>query len=175
MKEFKEELTFKKHDGTIIENVHDYVKYWTEDNPYGTVTIGCDSQEHAKFIKYAVSIVMHYRTKVEEKGGKVTYHGHGGHVISAVYIDNSKTMKSDIYTKLWAETEITIFIAKQIGDIGIKPVIHLDYNSEESEYSYVLYNAGIGFCKGLGYEAMGKPYAWAASHTADRVAKSGRQ
>ena len=173
MKEKK--FTFKKHDGTIIKDVREYVKYWVEENPHGTVTIGCDSQEHAKFVKYAVSVVMHYRTAIEGKNGEITYHGHGGHVISAVHVDHSKTMKSDIFTKLWAETDITIEIAKEIGDIGIKPIMHLDYNSDEKEYSHVLYNAGIGFCKSLGYEAMGKPYAWAASHTADRVAKSGRK
>jgi len=162
----KATLTFKKQDGTVIKDIHEYVKYWVEENPYGEITIGCDSQEHSKFIKYAVSIVMHYR---DEMGM-----GHGGHVISAVYVDNSKTMKSDIYTKLWAETEITIEVAKIVGDIGKKPVIHLDYNSDEGEYSHVLYNAGLGYCKGLGYEAMGKPWAWCASHTADKIAKSGR-
>jgi len=161
----KDKLVFKKYNGTIIKNVHEYVKYWVEEHPYGTVSIGCDSQEHARYIKYAVTIVMHYK---DESGI-----GHGGHVISATYADNSKNMKSDIYTKLWAETEITIEVAKMVGDIGIKPVIHLDYNSDESEYSHVLYNAGIGFCKGMGYEAQGKPYAYAASHTADRIAKSG--
>ena len=163
----KDKLTFKKHDGTIIEDVQVYVKNWVKENPYGTVTIGCDSQEHARFIKYAVSIVMHYRDKF---GG-----GHGGHVINAVYVDTSKNMKSDVYTKLWAEAEITIVVAQLIGDIGKKIKVHLDYNSDESKYSHVLYNAGIGYVKSMGYEAYGKPYAWAASHTADRVAKSGRK
>jgi predicted RNase H-related nuclease YkuK (DUF458 family) len=163
----KDKLTFKKYDGTVIKDVQDYVKDWVRENPYGTVTIGCDSQEHARFIKYAVSIVMHYRDKW---GG-----GHGGHVISAVYTDHSKNMKMDVYTKLWGEAEITIAIAQLIGDIGVKPVIHLDYNSDEKEYSHVLYNQGLGVFKAMGYEAMGKPFAWAASHTADRVAKSGRK
>ena len=114
-------------------------------------------------LKYAVNIAMHYRD--------ATGQGHGGHVIYAIFEDYTKTMKSDVYTKLWAETEITIEIAKLIGDIGIKPVIHLDYNSDENEYSHVLYNAGIGFAISEGFEAQGKPYAWTASHTADKIAK----
>ena len=165
--EKKDKLVFRKYDGTLIKDVHAYVKYWVEDNPYGSVTIGCDSQEHSKYIKYAVTIVMHHR---DEHGM-----GHGGHVIQCAFTDSSKTMKSDVYTKLWAETEITIEAAKLVGDVGMKPIIHLDYNSEESEYSHVLYNAGIGYANGMGYEAHGKPYAWAATHTADKIAKSGKK
>jgi len=163
----KEELIFKKYDGTFIKDVHAYVKYWVQENPYGTVTIGCDSQEHSRYIKYAVTVVMHFKD--------ATGTGHGGHVIYASYQDLTKNMKSDIYSKLWAETEVTIDVAKLVGDIGIKPVIHLDYNSDEKEYSHVLYNAGIGYAKGMGFEAFGKPFAWAASHTADKIAKSGRK
>jgi len=171
-----EKLTFTKYDGTVIKDVREYVKYWVEENPYGTVTIGCDSQEHARYIKYAVSIIMYHREFLgRERNGEPIFSGHGGHVINASYVDKSKNMKSDVYTKLWAETEVTIEVAKMIGDIGIKPVLHLDYNSDENEYSHVLYNAGIGYAKGLGYEAYGKPFAWAASHTADRVAKSGKK
>ena len=163
----KEKLTFKKVDGEIIKDVHEYVKYWVAENPHGSVTIGCDSQEHSKYIKYAVTIIMHYKDE--------TGQGHGGHVIYATFQDHTKNMKSDIYTKLWAETEVTIEVAKSIGDIGIRPIIHLDYNSNEKEYSHVLYNAGLGYCKGLGYEAFGKPHAWAATHTADSIAKSSRK
>ena len=163
----KEELVFKKYDGTLIKDVHKYVKFWVKENPYGTVTIGCDSQEHSRYIKYAVTVVMHHKD--------ATGTGHGGHVIFASYHDRTKNMKSDIYSKLWAETEVTIDVAKLVGDIGIKPVIHLDYNSDEKEYSHVLYNAGIGYAKGMGFEAFGKPFAWAASHTADKIAKSGRK
>lgn len=163
----KDKLTFKKHNGTIIKDVQIYVQNWVKENPYGTITIGCDSQEHARYIKYGVSIVMHYKDKYGA--------GHGGHVINAVFVDHGKNMKSDIYTKLWAEAEITIAVAKIIGDIGKKLTVHLDYNSDESKYSHVLYNAGLGYVKSMGYEAFGKPFAWAASHTADRVAKSGRK
>jgi predicted RNase H-related nuclease YkuK (DUF458 family) len=165
--EIVEGLEFKKYDGTPIKDVHEYVKYWVEENPYGTVTIGCDSQEHSRYIKYAVTIVMYY---IDEFGL-----GHGGHVISTSFQDHTKTMESDIYTKLWAETIVTVETAKLVGEIGFKPIIHLDYNSDETKYSNVLYAAGLGYCKGLGFEAYGKPHAYAASHTADRIAKSGKK
>ena len=161
-------LQFKKFDGTLIKNVGEYVKDWVIENPYGNIIIGCDSQEYSRYIKYAITIVMHYIDEFEI--------GHGGHVIYAIYIDKSKNMKSDVYTKLWAEAVITISMGKMIGNIGgKKPTLHLDYNSKETEYSHVMYNAGIGFALQEGFEAFGKPYAYAASNTADKIAKkSGR-
>lgn len=158
------ELQFKKFNGELVNNVHDYVKAWVKENPYGSVTVGCDSQEHARYIKYAATIVMH---RMDKYGV-----GHGGHVIYTSYIDETKTMKSDVYTKLWAETTVTVNVAKLIGDIGRKIKIHLDYNSDDTKYSNVLYNSGIGYAKGMGYEAEGKPFAWAATHTADKIAKA---
>lgn len=165
--EVRDRLLFKKLDGDIIENVHEYVKAWVKENPHGDVTIGCDSQEHSRYIKYAMVIVMHRR----DSAGV----GKGGHVISATYLDTSKKMKSDIYTKLWAETELTIEVAKLVGDIGLKLKIHLDYNSDDTKYSHVLYTAGIGYAEGLGYEAKGKPFAWASSNLADKLAKHGKK
>jgi predicted RNase H-related nuclease YkuK (DUF458 family) len=162
-----ENFVFKKYDGTIIKDVHEYVKFWVEENPYGSVTIGCDSQEHSRYIKYAITIVMHYKDE--------TGQGHGGHVIYSSIQDHTKNMKSDVFTKLWAEAEMTLAAAKQMGDVGISPVIHLDYNSDETKYSHVLYNAGIGYCESMGYKAFGKPDAWASSHCSDRIAKGGRK
>jgi len=157
-------LQFKKFNGTLIENVGEYIKEWVTENPFGNVIIGCDSQEHAKYIKYAITIVMHYIDEFKI--------GHGGHVIYATYIDKNKNMKSDVYTKLWAEAEITINVAKMIGDIGKKITLHLDYNSDENEYSHVLYAAGLGYAKSEGFEAQGKPFSYVASHTADKIAKT---
>jgi hypothetical protein len=155
-------LIFKKIDGEVINDVNNYVNNFIKENPYTDVTIGCDSQEHSKYIKYAVVIVMH---KMDKYGA-----GHGAHVINSTYMDYSKTMKSDIYSKLWVEAELTIQTAQMLNlknyTKNIK--IHLDYNSNEEEYSNVLYSSGMGFVKGMGFEAYGKPYAWAASSVADR-------
>lgn len=157
-------LIFRKIDGTVIDDVNQYVKNWINKNPFGEVTIGCDSQEHAKYIKYSTVIVMH---QIDETGM-----GHGAHVISASIVDRSKNIKSDIYTKLWAEAELTIQTAQMLDDSCTKKItIHLDYNSKEEEYSHTLYAAGLGFVKGMGYDVEGKPFAWAATHVADDVCK----
>lgn len=156
-------LIFKKVDGTIIKDVNQYVKNWITNHPYGEVTIGCDSQQHTRYIKYSTVIVMHVIDEFEI--------GHGAHVISSSIIDRSKNIKSDIYTKLWAEAEYTIQTAQMLDGCTKNIKIHLDYNSKESEYSNVLYSAGLGYVTSLGYEAYGKPHAWAASHSADHVVR----
>jgi predicted RNase H-related nuclease YkuK (DUF458 family) len=159
----EDELVFRKFDGTKINDLHGYVQDWCNANPYGTVTVGCDSQEYARYIKYAVTICMHY---VDENG-----QGHGGHVIFCSIMDRNKNMKTDVYTKLWAECELTVKAASMIGDVGKKIKVHLDYNSDDSRYSNVLYSSGIGFVNGMGFEAYGKPYSYSC-HTADRIAKN---
>lgn len=158
------ELVWKKYDGTLIKNVSDYVKNWTENHIYGSVTIGCDSQEHSKYIKYSVSICMH---DVDESGI-----GHGAHVIFASFYDKDKNMKTNIYTKLWAEAEISVEAALQLKDCKMKIMVHLDYSSDENRYSNILYKAGIGYVKGMGFDALGKPHAWAATHVGDSLCKN---
>lgn len=164
----KHVLAWYKYDGSCIENVESYVKEFMSKYPNGTVTIGCDSQEHPKYIKYSISICMHM---IDE------YHiGHGGHVIATNIIDNSKNAKSDIYTKLFSEAELSVQAAQELNlDKTIRLIIHLDYNSKKSEYSNVLYAAGLGYVKGMfseGVEVYGKPDGWASSNVADKVCKN---
>ncbi len=162
-------LIFKKIDGTVIKDVNQYVKDWMSKYPYAEVTIGCDSQAHAKYIKYSIVIVMHifYESK-EENPNRV---GNGAHVISADVIDRNRNLKSDLYSKLWAEAMYTVEAAQLIDKCTKNIVIHLDFNSNEDAYSNVLYASGLGYVKGMGYEAYGKPYAWASSHAADHLCR----
>jgi predicted RNase H-related nuclease YkuK (DUF458 family) len=171
-------LVFKKFDGTIIKDVNQYVKDWVKENPYGTVTIGCDSQEFPRYVKYATVIVMH----VKDKQGV----GHGAHVIDSIifdkemktkhgYVSNKEGNKefdtSKLHNKLWREVELTIQAAHMLDGCEKKIKIHLDYNSDEKEVSNVLYASGIGYAQSMGYEAMGKPFAYCATHTADALCR----
>jgi len=171
-------LVFKKFNGTLIEDVNQYVKDWVKKYPYGEVMIGCDSQEYKYYIKYSVVIVMH---RVDKWGM-----GHGAHVIYAQIKDRTyKTKKpvhlnkrgekefdtSQLYEKLWLEAELTVKTAQMLTGCEKKITIHLDYNSKESEVSNVLYAAGLGLAQGMGYKACGKPEALSASYTADRLCR----
>lgn len=173
-----QELEFRKFDGTLIENVSQYVKNWVAENPYGKIIIGCDSQEHSRFVTYAIAIVMHRKDKYDI--------GHGAHVIKSIIRDQKyKTPKgtlkikdgkksfdtSVLQGKLWKEVEFTIQAAKLLEDCNKKIMIHVDYNSDESAMSNVLFAPGIGYAQGMGYEAEGKPYAWASSTVADKLCK----
>lgn len=165
----KLELNWKKYDATPILDVSAYLKEWVEKWPYGEIMIGCDSQEHATHIKYSVSINMHM---IDEYGI-----GRGGHVVFANVIDHSKNTKNDLYTKLWAEAELSVQAAQEMDaeNLGVRIVIHLDYNSKPEKYSNVLYSSGLGYVKGMfggSVEVYGKPEAWAASHTADSICKN---
>lgn len=173
-----QKLVFKKFDGTVIEDVNKYVKEWAMENPYGDITIGCDSQEFARYVKYAIVIVMHFKDRYDV--------GHGAHVISATLFDKDMKTKhgfvprkdgsrdfdtSRLHNKLWKEVELTIQVAHLIDGCNKKVKIHLDYNSDESKVSNALYASGIGYAQGMGYEAFGKPWSWAATHTADALCR----
>ena len=102
----KAELKWRKYDGTFIENISEYVQKWIEKWPDGEIMIGCDSQEHSRYIKYSVSINMHM---IDPYGI-----GRGGHIVFANFIDHSKNIKSDLYSKLWTEAELSVAAADSL-------------------------------------------------------------
>ena len=177
-----ETLVFKKADGTQINDVNQYVKNWLNDNPYGEIYLGCDSQEHAKYVTYAIVIVMHKFNESKEDNPNRT--GKGAHVIKCIIKDKENlTPKQNNFiidksgkrqfntgllaTKLWKEVELTIEAAKLLDIDQEKIKIHIDYNSKEDAGSHMLYASGLGYAQGMGYHAEAKPYAWAASSVAD--------
>lgn len=178
------ELDFKKLDGTKIENVNQYVKDFITENPHTDIIIGCDSQEHSRYVKYAIAIVMHVFYEAKEDNPERV--GHGAHVIKAIIFDKKhrtpkgalkikngkKTFDTSILQgKLWKEVELTIEAAQLLEDCNKKIKIHVDYNSDEKAASHILYAPGLGYAQGLGYEAEGKPWSWAATHVADKLCR----
>jgi predicted RNase H-related nuclease YkuK (DUF458 family) len=169
------ELVFRKFDGTLIEDVNQYVQNWIKENPYGQLVVGCDSQEHSRDVKYAIVIVMHYKDKYGA--------GRGAHVIQAITKEpkpkKTYTVKngkkefdtSTLQGKLWKEVEYTIQAANMLEGCQKKIMIHLDYNSKETEGSHILYASGLGYAQGMGYKAVGKPDAWGSTHVADALCR----
>lgn len=143
---------FKRNNGEIIEDLVAYVAEWLETHPNSELYIGCDSQDIGKKIKYAVSVCLYEI-------------GKGGHYVTSVsYI----TKQTSFEHKLWNEVVKSVEAAELLKDLGVRIVIHVDYNSNPKEKSNQLYEAGLGYAIGLGYEAVGKPDAWAATHVADK-------
>ena len=168
-------LNFKKMDGTNIPDVEKYVKDWVTNNPFGTITIGCDSQVHGRRIKYSTVVCMHYIDRMGQ--------GHGAHVIAADIWEkrmNNKSQVQEMPNKLWREAEYLLKAAQMVdgGSEHFKKriTVHLDYNSiaeanAHANLSNMLYASGVGYLTGMGYKAEGKPYAWAATHTADALCR----
>lgn len=158
-------LTFRKVDGTIIDNVEKYVKDWTKANPFGKVIIGCDSQIHGRRLKYSVAIVMHH---IDESGM-----GHGAHVIVADHWEKrvSRNAIEEMPAKLWREAEYVLVAAQMVdGDDEMfkkRITLHLDYSDNAKDKSNIMFAAGVGYLTGMGYETLGKPAAYVATHTAD--------
>ncbi len=165
----KTQLVFKKLTGEIVQNVEQYVKNWTLENPYGQVIIGCDSQMHGRRIKYSIAIVMHYIDKMGI--------GHGGHVIVADIWEKRKTSSplEEMPSKLWREAEFTLAAAQMVdgNDETFKKriMLHLDYSNNAKDKSNMMFASGIGYLQGMGYNAEGKPYAYVATHTADALCR----
>jgi len=169
------QLIFKKITGEVIEDIEKYVKDWTITNPYGRVTIGCDSQAHGRNVKYSIAIVLIFSDKFGS--------GRGAHVVSAdiwekrnvKYARGKEGAMQEMPAKLWKEAEFVIQAAKMIdrSDEAFKKsiTIHLDYNVDAKWESNILFASGIGYVTGMGYRAVGKPDAWCATHVADALCR----
>jgi predicted RNase H-related nuclease YkuK (DUF458 family) len=158
-------LTFNKVDGTVIENVEQYVKDWTKINPYGKVIIGADSQVHGRRIKFTVAVVMHYIDKWGTGGG--------AHVIIADAWEKRSTRfpLDELAAKLWREAEYTLIAAQMVDGsdeyFRKRITLHLDFSPETKDKSNIMFSSGLGLLTSMGYKAEGKPFAYVASHTAD--------
>lgn len=169
----EQEFKFKKLDGTLIENVESYVKNWMKDNkekyPLSTITIGCDSQAHGRRVKYSIAICLHYVDIMQV--------GHGAHVIVSDIWEKrmNKAPMEEMPSKLWKEAEFVLAVADLVNgkDETFKKriTVHLDYSDEPNNKSNMLYAAGLGMIRGMGYNAEGKPFSWAATHTADALCR----
>lgn len=152
---------FRTREGLIIEDVPNYVSQWLNKHPDSEVYIGCDSQEIGDKVNYVTTICLYEI-------------GKGAHIIYSKEIE-PRPKKGDpmanMHPKLWSEVVRSVNVAETLKDINAKITVHVDYNSKQSEKSNQLYEAGIGYAKSMGYEAVGKPDAWAASSAADNYCR----
>ncbi|MEY2701433.1 MAG: hypothetical protein RLY43_53 [Bacteroidota bacterium] len=145
---------FTTTKGVKIDNVVDYVTTWVNNHDNCEIFIGCDSQEIGSKITYATVICLYQ-------------YGLGGHVIICKEIQKIKPKSVQMVSRLWVEVEKAVEVADMFKDLDKKITIHIDYNSKPSEKSNVLHESGIGYAKSMGYDAVGKPFAWAATHISD--------
>ena len=146
---------FKNKYGEKIDDILEYVKNWISQHDNCEIYVGCDSQEINDKTNYVTTICMYEI-------------GNGAHVI---YCKEQEPKHNSMHNRLWLEVEKSVQVAEIIKDLDKKITLHIDYNSKKTGKSNQLYEAGMGYIKSMGYEAVGKPNAWAASTAADNFCR----
>jgi predicted RNase H-related nuclease YkuK (DUF458 family) len=170
---------FKKLDGTVIDDVAQYVKDYfyaqREKNIYGfEIFIGSDSQRVRKGRLTLYSTVICLYTV-----------GRGAHIIYARTKRNDiaptarKTKRgakrpadSGLFYRLQWEVEYSMQVANYLNEnnvfaeCGIAQM-HFDIAVNPEHDSNIAYNYAVGYAKNFGYNPRTKPEAIAASYAAD--------
>ena len=154
-------IGFRDSNGNKIENLFEYVKNWIDNNPKSEIFIGCDSQEFGSNISYVTAVCLYKQ-------------GNGAHIIykkEKLSKSENYNRKTNIEPKLWLEVTKSVEVAEQLKNLNKKITVHVDYSPDQTQKSNRFYEAGLGYVKSMGFNAEGKPYAWAASCAADNYCR----
>lgn len=138
--------------GRLNHDVCDYITAMTSESDV-QVHVGCDSQNHKRHTVYVTTVVFRFPNN-------------GAHVI---YRRERLPKITDMWTKLWGETERSVALANLIlEECGLRVhQIDLDFNSDSKYASHKLVSASSGYITSLGFESKVKPdllmAAWAAN------------
>ncbi len=136
----------------IIEGINAY--------PQATVSVGCDSHYVGGKYLFAVVIAVHIPRS-------------GGFFYFTRKKRNEKALR-DIMYRLMEETRMSIDVACLIRSIigyDRKIDVHLDINTNSKFASFPVLQPASSWVKSMGFTAVAKPDAWAASGLADSFAK----
>lgn len=146
------ERKFKVMGGHIQHDVCDYIASMHAERSLD-IHVGCDSQNYKRYTVYVTTVVFRYPDN-------------GAHVI---YRRERVPKITDLWTKLWGETERSVDLANLILEechVRVKQ-IDLDFNSDPQHPSHKLISASAGYIASLGFKAQAKPdllmAAWAAN------------
>lgn len=141
------ELVFRTSAGNRVTNVVGYVSNWMQLHPQGQIHIGADSKKRGARTKYSVSICLWERN-------------YGVHEIH-----HTEILKNypDDFSRLWEEVQRAVNIASSLTGVSANIRVHVDLNNDPKYFSNKLYEASMGFISSFGFQAIGKPDAWAAS------------
>ena len=146
------ERQFKVMGGHVAHDVCDYIASMNAERRLD-IHVGCDSQNYKKYTVYVTTVVFRYPDN-------------GAHVI---YRRERVPNITDLWTKLWGETERSVNLANLIlreCQIRVKQ-IDLDFNADPKYPSQKLISASAGYISSLGFDSKAKPdllmAAWAAN------------
>lgn len=144
---------FRLMDSQERVDLHTYVPAFMAAHPECALYVGSDSQNLGRQTVYVTAVVMRFP-------------GMGAHV---VYRKERVARISDMWTKLWGETERSVEVACFLRDTCKLNVerIDLDFNSDPDFSSHKLLSASSGYIQSLGFKSAAKPEllmaAWAAN------------
>ena len=133
-------------------DVCDYVREMMSSGALCSLHVGCDSQNYRCHTVYVTTVVFRYPQA-------------GAHVI---YRKEKVPRISDMWTKLWGETERSVALAHMLREEAEVEVeqIDLDFNTDPAYPSNKLLSASAGYIQSLGFQSGAKPdllmAAWAA-------------
>lgn len=139
-------IKFRKADGSFVLDAKNYVADWLKRYPKGEIHVGCDSKRRGNSVKYSLSICMR--------------NGNSG--VHEIYGTYSMQNIPDNFSRLWEEVDRVVKLAQHLSDLS-KITVHVDINRDPKFLSNRLYDASIGYISSMGFMALGKPDAWAAS------------
>ena len=143
---------FKPMGGRRSVDVCDYVRDMQASGTAFALHIGCDSQNHRSHTVYVTTVVFRFPRA-------------GAHVI---YRKEKVPKITDMWTKLWGETERSVALAHLLREEAGARVeqIDLDFNTDPAHPSNKVLSASAGYVQSLGFQSGAKPgllmAAWAA-------------
>lgn len=122
--------------------------------PNAEILIGCDSQNHKQYTRYAVAVVFRYGIS-------------GAHYIFTIVKEDKI---KDLFTRLFKECELSLETAQFITENTSYKVgaIELDFNNYAITKSTPLISATKGWCESFGYKVILKDGEKIASRAADK-------
>jgi len=148
-------MQFKKLTDSTPFELATYVKRFLDKHKHDTLQLflGCDSHNRGNTI-YATTIVFNINST-------------GCHVI---YKKEGIPLISDMWTRLWGETERSVKTALYLRAHGIEiDTIDLDYNNNPEHKSNKLVAAATGYVESLQFKARIKPELLPAVYAADHI------
>ena len=78
----------------------------------------------------------------------------------------------DMATRLLFEVTESVDVATWVQTLtGTSPTVHADLNRDESNKSAKVLSSAVSYVRGMGFECVTKPDAWASTSIADKKAR----
>ena len=149
-----EKYEFQKVDGTVIDDVIEYIHEQIIYAPNAQVYLGVDSKVKATKTYYAIVIGIYFP-------------GKGAHIIHAKKF-GPKHNKDSIQQRLRQEVDYAVDVGLYLSNHLSRGVtVHVDISPNPKNKSNFTYNYANGYLKGTGLPFAVKPDAFMAMRAAD--------